>query len=145
MLYHPTEIQKDISLSICDEYFSRFEAYSSLADTIHFRDRRAMPGAPKITTAVSTENLLNENKFSASKSTNNIVPVPRAVQKTTTLVRVSKPLQLCRTNKKAVKGLKRAERFSHQILRFIGAMTVPERLIRQALGNNPDTSKALRL
>lgn len=39
----------------------------------------------------------------------------------------------------------RVERYARTILKFVGAGSVPEKLIRLTLGNNPDTSKALRL
>lgn len=131
---------------MCEEYFSRIGASSSLTGIKHLRERQAMFGNSPNTSATNKENLLGEGKFSDDKSTTNIIQIPRAVQNTATLERVSKALyQLCGTKKKPFKGLRRAERFTQQILRFIGEMTVPERLIRQALGNNPDTSKALRL
>ncbi|KAI5080943.1 hypothetical protein GOP47_0004126 [Adiantum capillus-veneris] len=39
----------------------------------------------------------------------------------------------------------RVQRCAKQVLDFVGKDTVREKLIRHALGNNPDTSKALRL
>lgn len=42
-------------------------------------------------------------------------------------------------------ALSRVNRFADSILQFIGERSVPEKLIRGALGNNPDISKAIRL
>lgn len=39
----------------------------------------------------------------------------------------------------------RAHRYARRILQFVGERSISEKLIRAALGNNPDTSKALRL
>ncbi|KAJ7557750.1 hypothetical protein O6H91_04G007800 [Diphasiastrum complanatum] len=39
----------------------------------------------------------------------------------------------------------RVQRFAKNILQIIGEDTIAEKLIRAALGNSPDTSKALRL
>lgn len=39
----------------------------------------------------------------------------------------------------------RVNRFADNILHFVGDRSVSEKLIRGALGNNPDTSKAIRL
>lgn len=41
--------------------------------------------------------------------------------------------------------MSRVNRFVDQILQFVGERSVPEKLIRGALGNNPDISKAIRL
>lgn len=41
--------------------------------------------------------------------------------------------------------LSRVNRFAESILQFVGERSVPEKLIRGALGNNPDISKAIRL
>jgi len=41
--------------------------------------------------------------------------------------------------------LSRVNRFADSILQFVGEKSVPEKLIRGALGNNPDISKAIRL
>jgi len=41
--------------------------------------------------------------------------------------------------------LSRVNRFADSILQFMGERSVPEKLIRGALGNNPDISKAIRL
>lgn len=41
--------------------------------------------------------------------------------------------------------LSRVNRFADNILQFVGDRSVPEKLIRGALGNNPDVSKAIRL
>lgn len=41
--------------------------------------------------------------------------------------------------------LSRVNRFADSILQFVGERSVPEKLIRGALGNNPDISKAIRL
>lgn len=58
--------------------------------------------------------------------------------------------QLVKYNKKKKAGTKtpnmsRVNRLSDSILQFVGERSVPEKLIRAALGNNPDTSKAIRL
>jgi len=109
---------------MCDEYSFPIGARSSFTETNHLHERLATSGSSAVSSAINEENL----------------------QKTTTLERVSKAMhQLCGTKKRPFRGFKRAERFAHQILRFIREMTVPEKIIRQALGNNPDTSKALRL
>lgn len=132
MFHCTTKIEKNISLSTCDEYISRLGASSSLTDTNCVRERLAISGTSAISSAITKVNLVGEGKVSDDKST--------------TLERVSKALhQLCRTKNNPSRGFKRVDRFTHHILRFIGEMTVPEKLIRQALGNNPDTSKALRL
>lgn len=41
--------------------------------------------------------------------------------------------------------MSRVNRFAESILQFVGERSVPEKLIRGALGNNPDISKAIRL
>ncbi|KAH7387181.1 hypothetical protein KP509_16G009700 [Ceratopteris richardii] len=46
---------------------------------------------------------------------------------------------------KALGRQTRVQRCAKQVLDFVGKDTIREKLIRQALGNNPDTSKALRL
>lgn len=141
-IHGAAEIQMNITLSTCDEYSSRTVPDSNLTNTKQLSGRMVTSGN---TTASSAENFLHEGMYPDRKSTTKIIQV-RSVQKPTTLERVSKALHhLCNTKKRLYKGLKRTERFTHQILWFIGEMTVPEKLIRQALGNNPDTSKALRL
>lgn len=141
-IHGAAEIQMNITLSTCDEYSARTVPDSNLTNTKQLSGRMVTSGN---TTASSAENFLHEGMYPDRKSTTKIIQV-RSVQKPTTLERVSKALHhLCNTKKRLYKGLKRTERFTHQILRFIGEMTVPEKLIRQALGNNPDTSKALRL
>lgn len=146
MFHCPNKIQKNKSLSRCDEYSSRIGSSSSMADSNHICKSLAKSDASEICSERNKENLLGEAMFSDEKSGTNIIQVTQAVQKEATLERVSKVLyQLCSTKKKTSRGFKRVERFTHQILRFIGETAVPERLIRQALGNNPDTSKALRM
>lgn len=140
-IHGAADIQKNISLSTCDEYSSRTIPDCNLTNTNQISGRMVTSGT---TTVSSAENLLHEGNYPDRKSTK-IIQV-RSVQKPMTLERVSKALHhLCNTKKRLYKGLRRTERFTHQILRYIGEMTVPEKLIRQALGNNPDTSKALRL
>lgn len=46
---------------------------------------------------------------------------------------------------KKTSQLSRVNRFADSILQFVGDKSVPEKLIRGALGNNPDISKAIRL
>lgn len=41
--------------------------------------------------------------------------------------------------------MSRVNRFADSILEFVGEKSVPEKVIRGALGNNPDISKAIRL
>lgn len=58
--------------------------------------------------------------------------------------------QFVKYNKKKKAGIKtpnmsRVNCLSDRILQFVGERSVPEKLIRAALGNNPDTSKAIRL
>lgn len=165
-----TKPQKNTSLSKCDELCYCTESISSLVDAGSLRNRLPMADVSTITSTKSE--LLSEDKFSCDQLMSNI-EAPQA-QSATNLERFSKSLvsvdksisktevlqaqsatnfgrfsksscQLSDTKKRIRRGFKRTERFTLQILQFIGDLTVPERLIRQELGNNPDTSKALRL
>jgi hypothetical protein len=140
----PTKLQKNISLSKCDEILScRLGTSASLVDEAHLPDHLVMTETSAITSANKD---IGEGKFPDDKSMSTIGSVPLAAQITTTLERVSKSSSPISGKKgKPSGGLKRAERISNQILQFIGEMSVSERLIRQKLGNNPDTSKYLRL
>lgn len=68
-------------------------------------------------------------------------PVP-SIKKSVRFSRPPRPLENGRNEKIKVK---RAQVYSRRILEFIGNSSISEKLIREAVGNNPDTSKALRL
>ena len=93
------------------------------------------------------KDMIGGDKFPDVKSMScNIDSALPAVQGVTIIEKVSKSsCQISDTMKKPFKGFKRSEWFCNKVLEFIGAMTVSEKVIRQTLGNNPDTSKALRL
>ncbi|KAG0583224.1 hypothetical protein KC19_3G119400 [Ceratodon purpureus] len=142
----PTKLQKNISLSKCDEIVSRKCGSTGWADAAHLRDSLALTDSSTINSA-SEDIMLGKGKFqSHNMKSLSSIGVPLGAQSTATLERVSKSSsQVSGTKKIRFGKSKRMERVSNQILKFIGEMPFPEKLIRQTLGNNPDTSKGLRL
>lgn len=141
----PTKLQKNMSLSKCDDIRSRIlRSNASLAHTAHWPGRLARTDTSVRTSA--NKDVIGEDKLPHEKPMSIIDSVSLAAHGATTLERVSKPSrQITGMKKNTSRGVERAKRFTNRILQFIiGETIVPEKRIRQNLGNNPDTSKALR-
>ena len=142
----PTELQKTISLSKYDEVVSPIRGSgASIANTTQWRDNLAMPQSCANTS--TKDAFAPMYRFYDNTSMPSIGSVPRTAKRSASAERVYKCLGKISGAKKRLNAMssKRQERFTNRILQFIGDMTFSEKHIRQALGDNPDTSKALRM
>lgn len=130
-LFYNTEAGRALLFSKCMRNYPTKNAHYPGCDNLSatpFRSRKRSSHVTKSDTGTATCTELTQ-------------PVP-SIKKSVRFSRPPRPLEN-RMNEKI--KVKRAQVYSKRILEFIGNSSISEKLIREAVGNNPDTSKALRL